>query len=30
MTRSTFGAFDLLKIVTSHPGQQVDRDSRWN
>ena len=29
MTRSTFGAFDLLKIVTSHPGQRTDRDSRW-
>jgi len=29
MTRSTFGAFDLLKIVTSHPGQKTDRDSRW-
>ncbi|MBN8896873.1 MAG: hypothetical protein J0H35_01600, partial [Rhodospirillales bacterium] len=30
MTRSTFGAFDLLKIVTSHPGQKADRDSRWD
>jgi hypothetical protein len=30
MTTSTFGAFDLLKAVTSHPGQQSDRDSRWN
>jgi hypothetical protein len=29
MTDSTFGAFDLLKIVTSHPGQKADRDSRW-
>jgi hypothetical protein len=30
MTDSTFGAFDLLKIVTSHPGQKTDRDSRWS
>ncbi len=30
MTRYTFGAFDLLKIVTSHPGQKFDRDSRWS
>ena len=30
MTRSTFGAFDLLKIVTTHPGQKTDRDGRWN
>src|SRR5271165_336306 len=30
MTNSTFGAFDLLKIVTSHPGQKSDRDSRWS
>jgi hypothetical protein len=29
MTNTTFGAFDLLKIVTSHPGQPSDRDSRW-
>jgi len=34
LTGSTFGAFDLLKIVTSHPSQtycdgKCDRDSRW-
>ena len=30
LTRNTFGAFDLLKIVSSHPAQQTDRDRRWN
>lgn len=30
MTGYTFGAFDLLKIVTSHPGQKFDRDTRWS
>jgi hypothetical protein len=30
MTAATFGAFDLLKIVTSHPGQRTNRDSRWD
>jgi cytochrome c2 len=30
MTNTTFGAFDLLKIVTSHPGQKANRDSRWS
>ena len=31
MTASTFGAFDLLKIVTSHPSQKsINRDTRWN
>ncbi|MXP65337.1 hypothetical protein E0493_18475 [Roseomonas sp. M0104] len=30
MTKSTFGAFDLLKIVTAHPGQKADRESRWD
>jgi hypothetical protein len=30
LTNTTFGAFDLLKIVTTHPGQKSDRDSRWN
>jgi hypothetical protein len=30
MTNTTFGAFDLLKIVTDHPGQKSDRDSRWS
>jgi hypothetical protein len=29
MTASTFGAFDLLKIVTSYPGQAFHRDNRW-
>ncbi len=35
LTGPSFGTFDLLKIVTSHPsqkycyGQQCDRDSRW-
>jgi hypothetical protein len=29
LTAETFGAFDLLKIVTSHPGQHTDRDGRW-
>lgn len=30
MTRSTFGAFDLLKIVSSHPSQRANRDTRWD
>lgn len=30
MTVSTFGAFDLLKIVTSHPSQKFGRDTRWS
>ncbi|HVJ44216.1 MAG TPA: hypothetical protein VM639_22120 [Dongiaceae bacterium] len=35
MTGYTYGAFDLLKIVTSHPGQnalgkEINRDTRWN
>jgi hypothetical protein len=30
MTQSTFGAFDLLKIISSHPGQKTDRDKRWD
>jgi hypothetical protein len=29
LTNNTFGSLDLLKIVTSHPGQKSDRDSRW-
>jgi hypothetical protein len=29
MTATTFGAFDLLKVVTSHPGERSDRDTRW-
>jgi len=30
MTDYTFGAFDLLKMVSSHPSQGYTRDSRWN
>jgi hypothetical protein len=30
MTAITFGAFDLLKVISSHPGQKFDRDSRWS
>jgi len=30
MTAYTFGAFDLLKIVTSHPGQKFSHDTRWS
>jgi hypothetical protein len=30
MTGYTFGAFDLLKILSSHPGGKVKRDTRWN
>ena len=30
MTGYTFGSFDLLKIVTSHPGQKFSRESRWS
>jgi hypothetical protein len=30
MTATTFGGFDLLKIVSSHPGLKFDRDSRWS
>jgi hypothetical protein len=29
MTASTFGAFDLLKIVAYDPTQSIDRDRRW-
>jgi hypothetical protein len=29
MTASTFGAFDLLKIVAYDPGKKIDRDLRW-
>ncbi|MEP6678449.1 MAG: hypothetical protein ABJB78_04065 [Betaproteobacteria bacterium] len=29
MTASTFGAFDLLKVLSSHPSQGYNRDSRW-
>jgi hypothetical protein len=30
MTASTFGAFDLLKIVAYDPKQKIDRDRRWS
>ncbi len=30
MTTSTFGAFDLLKIVAYDPTKQADRDRRWS
>ena len=29
MTASTFGAFDLLKIVAYDPTKKIDRDRRW-
>jgi len=29
MTKTTFGSFDLLKIVTSFPGQRFHRENRW-
>src|SRR5512143_708634 len=30
MTASTFGAFDLLKIVAYNPDKPIDRDRRWS
>ncbi len=30
MTATTFGAFDLLKVISSHPGLKFDRDTRWS
>ena len=30
LTGSTFGAFDLLKIISSHPSQKFSRDNRWS
>jgi hypothetical protein len=30
MTASTFGAFDLLKIVAYNPGKPLDRNRRWS
>ncbi|WP_051648932.1 MULTISPECIES: hypothetical protein [Cupriavidus] len=30
MTNFTFGAFDLLKSISSHPGQGYSRDTRWS
>ena len=29
LTRDTFGAFDLLKIISSHPSQGYSRTNRW-
>lgn len=29
MSHPTYGAFDLLKIVTSHPSQEYGRRNRW-
>ena len=29
MTTYTFGAFDLLKVISSHPSLGVSRDNRW-
>jgi len=30
MTEYTFGAFDLLKIISSHPSQGYSRSNRWS
>jgi hypothetical protein len=30
LTNLTFGAFDLLKILSSHPSLKFSRDNRWN
>src|SRR4051794_20450154 len=30
LTHTTFGAFDLLKIVTTHPGQPTATKGRWD
>ena len=30
LTRLTFGSFDLLKILSSHPGLKYSRDNRFN
>jgi hypothetical protein len=30
LTNLTFGSFDLLKILSSHPGLKYSRDNRWN
>ena len=30
MSGYTFGAFDLLKIISSHPSLGYDRDNRWS
>ncbi len=30
LSASTFGAFDLLKVVSSHPSLGYNRETRWN
>lgn len=30
ITKHSFGTFDLLKIVSSHPSLKFSRDNRWN
>ena len=30
LTRYGFGSFDLLKVLSSHPGLKYSRDNRWN
>src|SRR6185295_15335699 len=30
LTASTFGAFDLLKMVSSYPGGKANRNNRWS
>ena len=30
MSNNTFGAFDLIKTLSSHPSQYYGRDNRWN
>ena len=30
LTTYTFGSFDLLRILSSYPGQKFDRGSRWH
>ena len=30
LTNLTFGSFDLLKILSSHPSLKFSRDNRWN
>ena len=30
VTNDTFGAFDLLKTLSSYPGLKFSRDNRWN
>ena len=29
MPNATFGAFDLLKTISSYPGSEYSRDNRW-